>query len=138
MPETRKTTWKPGQSGNPKGKPRGTRNKATTLISSLMESNAESITLAVIEAAQAGDLSAAKLVLDRLIPPMRERPISIALPDTANAEGINQAQIAILHAVATGELLPGEGQVLTGIVEHRRKALETWELEQRITALEAR
>jgi hypothetical protein len=133
---TRKTTWKPGQSGNPRGKPTGTRNKATMAVLALMETGAEEITRAVIDAARSGDLSAARLVLERLAPPMRERPIFIDLPDTATGAGINQAQQTILEAVGAGELLPGEGQVLAGIVEARRKAIETLELERRIAVLE--
>jgi hypothetical protein len=43
-----------------------------------------------------------------------------------------------LSAVATGELTPGEGTALAGIVEQHRKAIETQELEQRIAALEAK
>lgn len=135
---TGKPTWRKGQSGNPKGKPAGTRNKATMMVLALMETGAKEITEVVITAARGGDLTAARLVLDRLAPPARERPISINLPDTATCEGINQAQQAILEAVGAGELLPGEGQALVGIVEARRKALETQELEQRVAALENR
>lgn len=133
---TRKSTWKPGQSGNPAGKPRGARNKATLMVLSLMEQGAEEITKAVVDAARGGDLGAARMVLERLAPPMRERPIAIDLPSTDTAEGINRAQQVIIEAVGMGELLPGEGNVLAGLVEARRKALETIELEQRVTALE--
>lgn len=133
---TRKTTWKKGESGNPAGKPRGTRNKATMMVLGLMERGAEEITRAVVDAARGGDLSAARMVLERLAPPMRERPIAIDLPSTDTAEGIDQAQQAIIEAVGSGELLPGEGNVLAGLVEARRKALETIALEQRVTALE--
>jgi hypothetical protein len=128
--------WKPGQSGNPKGKPHGTRNKATAMVLNLMEGSAAEITQAVLEAAKGGDLSAAKMVLERLAPPMRERPISIDLPDTGTAIGCATAQGAILQAVGVGDLLPGEGATLAGIVENRRRSIETTELEQRITALE--
>lgn len=130
------TTRKKGESGNPAGKLRGARNKATMMVFGLMEQGAEEITRAVVEAARGGDLSAARLVLERLAPPARERPIAIDLPNTDTAEGIDQAQQAIIAAVGSGELLPGEGNVLAGLVEARRKALETIELEQRVTALE--
>ncbi len=99
---TRKSTWKKGQSGNPAGKPRGARNKATLMVLSLMEQGAEEITKAVVDAARGGDLSAARMVLERLAPPMRERPIAIDLPSTDTAEGINQAQQAIIEAVGMG------------------------------------
>ena len=36
----------------------------------------------------------------------------------------------------SGNLLPGEGQTLSGIVEAKRRAIETQELADRITQLE--
>jgi len=130
--------WQPGQSGNPKGKPHGARNKATQMVMALMEDGAKEVAKAVVDAAKAGDLSEARLVLERLAPPMRERPITITLPDTQSTEGISAAQQTILEAVGAGELLPSEGVTLAGIVEARRKAMETQELEARISALEAK
>lgn len=132
----KKTTWKKGQSGNPAGKPRGARNRATLMVLSLMEQGAEEITKAVVDAARGGDLGAARMVLERLAPPMRERPIAIDLPDTSTAEGIGKAQQVVIEAVGMGELLPGEGSVLAGLIEARRRALETIELETRIAKLE--
>ena len=90
--------WKKGQSGNPSGKPQGMRNKATMMVLNLMEQGAEEITKAVIDAAKGGDLMAARLVIERLAPPLRERPINIDLPDTRTADGCVEAQGAILQA----------------------------------------
>jgi hypothetical protein len=108
------------------------------MVMALMEGGAEQVTRVVIDAAKAGDLTAARLVIERLAPPLRERPLSLPLPDTATVAGVSAAQQAILEAVGGGEILPGEGTALAGILEVRRKALETVELEQRISALEAR
>jgi hypothetical protein len=130
--------WKPGQSGNPKGRPRGSRNRVTLVALAAMEDGADAIARKVVDLAKAGDISAARLVLERLIPPAKERPVFLELPSTETAEGIAQAQAAILQAVAAGDLLPGEAATLAGIVEARRKAVETLELEQRITALESK
>ena len=102
-----------------------------------MEDGADAIAKKIVEMAKQGDMSAARLVLERLVPPAKERPIFLSLQDTASADGIAQAQAAILQAVATGDLLPGEAATLAGIVEARRKAVETKELEARITELEA-
>ncbi|MFO7703565.1 MAG: DUF5681 domain-containing protein [Halopseudomonas sp.] len=128
--------WRPGQSGNPAGRRPGSRNKATLLALSLMEDAAGEITQAVIDAARTGDLTAAKLVLERLAPPLRERPISIELPDISTTEGISNAQQFIIEAVGKGELLPGEGSTLATLVENRRKALETEDMERRLTDVE--
>ena len=130
--------WRAGQSGNPAGKPPGCRNRATQMVLALMEGGAEEITQAVVAAAKKGDLAAARLVIERLAPPLRERPLSLPLPDTRTIAGVSEAQQAILEAVGGGEILPGEGTALAGILEVRRKALETVELEQRISVLEAR
>jgi ABC-type sugar transport system substrate-binding protein len=78
------------------------------------------------------------MILDRLAPHAKERPVSLVLPNTDTAEGVSAAQQAILQAVAAGDLLPGEGTALAGIVETRRRALESLELERRIVALETR
>ncbi len=131
-----KGAWKKGQSGNPAGKTPGSRNKATQMVMALMEGGARAIVQQVIKAAKGGDLAAAKLVLDRLAPPVRERSVSLSLPTTESACGVADAQAAILQAVADGELTPGEASTLSGIVENRRRAIETQELEQRIQALE--
>lgn len=126
-----------GVSGNPKGKPAGTRSKATQLLVSLMEGQAEAITNAVLEQAKQGELTAARIILDRLVPPAKERPVHVDLPDTSTSEGVSAAQAAILKAVGNGDLLPGEAQTLSNIVEAKRRALETQELADRITKLES-
>lgn len=131
-----KTAFKPGQSGNPQGKAKGTLSHASRILLKLMQGGAEEITTAVIDQAKAGNLAAARLILERIVPPAKERAISIALPNISTIDGITNAQAAILQAVADGELLPGEAATLTGIVENRRKAIETEELEKRIAALE--
>ena len=130
--------WKPGQSGNPKGRPPGSRNRVTLVALAAMEEGAAAIAEKIVEMAKRGDMSAARLILERLVPPAKERPIFLDLPDTSSAYGVAQAQAAILQAVATGDILPGEAATLAGIVEARRKAVETQELEARISALEVK
>jgi len=49
-----------GQSGNPAGRPRGTRNKSTVLLQNMLEGEAEAITRKVIALAKEGDMAAIK------------------------------------------------------------------------------
>ncbi|MBS0172976.1 MAG: hypothetical protein JSR64_02965 [Nitrospira sp.] len=136
---TRKTTWKPGQSGNPAGRPRGSLNHSTRAVLALMDGEAESIARVAIEAAKGGDLTAARLVLDKLIPTAKERAIELHdMPDTSSALGVSEAQQRVLEAVANGSITPGEASTLSGVLEARRRALETLELETRIAALEGK
>lgn len=131
--------WKPGQSGNPKGRPKGSLNATTRAVLTLLEGEAETITRVAIEAAKAGDMMAVRLVLDRLVPNAKERAVELPdMPDTSTSAGVSQAQQRILESAAAGTITPGEANTLAGVLEQRRKALETVELEQRIAALEGK
>jgi hypothetical protein len=130
------TRFKPGQSGNPAGKPPGTRHKTTMAAQALLDGEGQALTRKAVELALTGDMAALRLCLERILPPSRERPVVIDLPDTSTAEGISMAADAILRAIAEGELLPREATVLSNIVEKRRVAMETLDFEQRISALE--
>lgn len=70
------------------------------------------------------------------MPPVKERPVSVDMPEVNDAEGARKEQAVILRAVADGDLLPSEGATLAGIVEAQRRAIETDELRHRIERLE--
>lgn len=129
--------FKPGTSGNPSGRPVGSQNKATALRK-LLDSNAEGLMTKLIEMANEGNVQAIRIVVERLLPPVRENKISLALPAVTTVAGCCDAQATILAAVASGEIFPSEGDALSGLVENRRKALETAELAARIEELERR
>jgi len=127
--------WKPGRSGNPAGRKAGQRHRSTVMLEKLMVEDAAVIVRAVLLAAARGDMTAARMVLDRVIPPAKDRHLSIDLPDTSTAEGVDEAQGAIVAAVADGRLLPSEGESLSGLVESRRRSIETNELAARVAEL---
>jgi hypothetical protein len=129
--------FQPGQSGNPAGRPAGSRNATTLAVEALMEGEAEAITRRVVNAALDGDMAAIKLVMDRVAPARKSRLIQIDLPPASNASGLAQAQAAVVASVAGGEIAPDEGMALSGLLEARRKALETEELAVRLQRLEA-
>ena len=66
-----------------------------------------------------------------------ERTVEISLPDTSTVEGVNAALDAVIQAVGKGELSPSEGQSVVALIEARRKAIETGDLLERISRLEA-
>jgi len=107
-------------------------------IEALLDGEGEAITRKAIEAAKAGDMVAIRLVLDRICPPRKMRPIHIELPPIRDAVGIAEAQQEVLRAACAGELLLDEAQALSGLLEARRQAMETQELEVRLSELEAR
>jgi hypothetical protein len=60
-----------GQSGNPAGRPRGSRNRAAILFENLLEGDSEAIARKAIELAKEGDIAAIRICLDRLPRPAR-------------------------------------------------------------------
>lgn len=135
---TRTGKFAPGVSGNPAGKPKGARHRVTLLAERLMEDDAEAVVRAVIDAAKAGDVGAAKLVLDRLCPPRKDRAVEFELPPIKTAADVCTAQAAVIEAVAAGDVTPQEGAAIAGLLEHGRRAIETTDLEQRLAQLEQR
>ena len=127
-----------GRSGNPNGRPEGSRNKATILAQALFDGQAEELIQKCIQMALEGDSTAMRLCIERLVPPRKDRPVNLDLPKMECVEDTVNAMAVISSGVAEGELTPSEGQVLSGMVENYRKAIETTELEERISNLEKR
>jgi hypothetical protein len=132
----RDTKFKPGQSGNPAGRPRGSRHKVTLAIEAMLDGEAEALTRKALDLALAGDMTALRLCLDRIAPPRKDRPIAFALPALAQAADAAKASAAIVEAVAVGELTPSEAGDLSRVIDGFTRTLEATELEQRIERLE--
>jgi hypothetical protein len=120
-----------------RGRPKGSRHKVTVLCEKLMRDDATEIVRAVIAAARSGDMTACKIVLDRIAPVRKGRPIRFNLPDSRNAEDVAAALEAVVGAMANGELTPDEAQMVANVLEIRRRAIETVDLENRLRVLES-
>lgn len=94
------------------------------------------MTRKAIELAKGGDIQALRICLDRLCPPRREATVMFELPKIENVADAVKAMAAIVSAVAQGALTPGEAQAVSGLVQNFSKAVETADLEARITKLE--
>lgn len=90
----------------------------------------------LVAAALQGDTGAARLLLERVCPPLKatEEAAPLALPDGT----LTEQGRAVLGAVAAGELAPGQGAALLGAIGTLARVAEVDELERRLTALEAR
>src|SRR5215217_80431 len=130
------TRFKPGQSGNPSGRPAGSRHRTTLAIEELLDGEAEKITRKAIDMALSGDTVAMRLCLDRLAPPRRDRPVPFALPKLDTVEDAKAAAAAILKAVADGDMTPGEAGELSKLLESYTRVIEVADFEKRLEALE--
>ena len=129
--------FRPGESGNPKGRPQGSRNKVSLLVEGMIEGQAEALTRQAINFAMSGDSSLLKALLDRLAPPRKERPVTIDLPTlTSPADGPRVAA-ELLGRAAAGDITPGEAQGLAALLEAFRKQSELADMEARLKVLEA-
>src|SRR5947209_3639179 len=80
-----------GKSGNPSGRPPGSRNKSTLAVEQLLAGDAEEITMKAIEMAKGGNMAAVRLCLDRLFPAPKQRPVQLELPILQNAADLAHA-----------------------------------------------
>src|SRR5208337_4155357 len=77
----RNMPFEKGQSGNPNGKLRGTRNRTTVIAQALLDGKAETLVEKVVELALAGDVTCLRICLERLVPQKKDAPIEIDLPE---------------------------------------------------------
>jgi len=128
--------FKAGRSGNPEGRPRGSRNKATMAVEALLDGEANAIARKAVEKALEGDMAALRLCLERLLPPRRDRPIAFDLPIIQSVSDALNASSAVLTACAAGTLSPGEAAEVMGLISTHVRMLEMTDIEARLTALE--
>jgi len=121
--------------GNP-GKPKGARHKATQAAQALLDGEADALTRQAVTMALEGETTALRLCLERIAPPRRDAPVTFDLPRMETARDAAKAAVAVLGAVADGDLTPTEGAHIMALVETYRRTLETTELEARVAALE--
>ena len=134
MTEKKKSQWKPGQTGNPKGRPPG--QSEITRLRAALAGDVPEILAGLVLAAKGGDVQAARLILERILPPVKaiEQAVELQLP----ADGTLTAKAsAVLSAAAAGDLAPGQAAQPIAALGTLAKIHEVDELAARITALEA-
>lgn len=125
-----------GQSGNPAGRPKGSRNATTVALENLLDGQAEALTNKAVGMALAGDMAALRLCMDRILPPRKDRPVTFDLPSIKSAGDAAAVTSAVLSAVANGEITPADAGEIGKLVEAYVKAFETAELAERLERLE--
>lgn len=128
----------PGISGNPSGRRPGTKTRKQALVESLFEGEVAEIAKKALELARAGNTDCIRIVLDRVAPVRRGRPVHFKLPQVSDAADIVECFNGILRSCANGTLTIEEAQALASVVEAGSRAILVRELEDRIERLEAR
>ena len=113
-----------GQSGNPAGRPAGSRNSATLACEALLEGQAEALTQKAVDMALAGDTVALKICIDRIFPPRKDRPVTFPLPPINTARDAADVMSSVMNAVAAGQLTPADASELSKVVACTVKSFE--------------
>lgn len=125
-----------GQSGNPAGRPAGSRNEATRLAEAMLRDAAPDLTRTMLDAALGGgDRGLLKAAFQTAVP-RSVRTVAVALPEIKSASDLAPAMAAVTRAVAEGELTPYEAGELARLVETAVRLSTIADFASRLEALE--
>ena len=122
-----------GNPGGP-GRPRACE-RAAALDLLAAEAGADLIEVALSEAKK-GNLRAVEMLLDRIWPVRRGRPVEVDAPPIRTIPDLVPAGTAVTGAVLSGELTPEEGSAAARVLVAHQKMIETVDLEQRLDKLQ--
>ena len=119
--------WRPGQSGNPKGRPRAPNYRK------LLTDNAEELLSTMMKAARGGDVGALRWCCDRIVAPLKAHSELMAL----NLAGtLGEQGASVLEALSAGEITPEQAGVALDVLLSQAKLIEHQELQSRLERLE--
>lgn len=125
-----------GKSGNPRGRPKSYR-KVESLRQLIGEHAEKIVQRLILLAVNDGDTMAAKLLVERCIPPIKPIELPVKIPMPADAPLAEQGRAVVL-ALATGKIPPTQAGVILSGLGSLAKLVELDELDRRITVLEER
>jgi hypothetical protein len=113
-----------GVSGNPAGRPKGSKNRSTLLMAALGEADAEAMVAAAVAKAKAGDGAMLRCLVTRILPAVRSRPVELAVPEGRETD-LRALHDATLRGLAQGGILPDEALMIARALEKMARALAT-------------
>lgn len=121
-------TFRKGVSGNPGG-----RSGDTAVLREKLASGSDDVVAVVLEKARAGDMQAARLILERIVPAVK--PVSDPVKFDIDATDLPSSARSILSAIAAGQIPPDQGKALIDAVASMARVVEVAELEQQLAEL---
>ena len=122
-----------GNPGGP-GRPRA-RDRIAALDQIVANAGADLIE-AALKVATDGNVRAIEMLLDRIWPARRGRPVEVEAPEIRAVADVVPASAAVTSAVLDGDLTPGEGAAVARVIEAHGSMIELVDLERRMTELE--
>jgi len=127
-----------GQSGNPAGRPKGSKNRIRFDPHEVLAPLLDDAVKVIADAVRAGDLTAAKLVLDKLVanPKPADRG-SVSLPELTTAR-LEDIPTLLVQAVGEGRLSLDEAAQLASLVTAHARVIDQLLIEPDIRARAAK
>lgn len=110
-----------GQSGNPKGRPKGSRDRRRVMREKI-EPVSDNLLQTAIDMAMSGDAPMLRLLLERVLPPCpKEEPLDLDIE--LNGTVAEQAR-KIFELLVSGEITPSESRYLMSTLESKTQLVE--------------
>ena len=124
-------TFTKGSSGNPSGRPPGS--GISGKLRKAIETEARDIIQVLVEQAKGGDVSAAKVLLDRVVPALKSQalPVNISVGETLPETGSN-----VVAETLHGNIPPDVGSQLIKALADQSKLIELEEMNKRLARIE--
>lgn len=119
------------------GRPPGSKHVALRALDAIGEANAEALLQKAVACALAGDVKALEILLSRVWPARKGRPLSLPLPALPTATDLPAATAEIVAATARGDLTAEEAVGLVSVLNAHREALQVADLDARMRRIEA-
>src|SRR3984893_5862149 len=120
-----------GQSGNPAGRPVGSRNKVNRAMDPVFTANGEAIIERVVEHAKAANPVAMRLCMDRLVPGGKYRLLRFQLPPMKTGEDVYDANTTIHDALGDGDISTSDATELLRVAQFTLRLLREVDAEAR-------
>jgi len=125
--------FKKGQSGNPRGRPKGVVDRRSRYLA-LIEQEMPDVVNQVVSAALGGDITACKILFDKVLPSVR--PTSPVLSIPLSGESPVSQSGAVIDAMLKGSIAPDQAAIAISVMVDHARLCEQTELEARLVALE--
>jgi hypothetical protein len=121
----------PGNRGGP-GRPRSAISRSAVALDAMGADVGKKIVQVMVDRALDGDMRAADLLLSRIWPARRGRPVEIdAMPLKALPDYV-AAATDVANAVMRGEMTPHEGQALSRVLDTQIRSIDATDVELRL------
>jgi hypothetical protein len=125
----------PGNPGGP-GRPRSAVSRNASTLDGMGVEIGQQIFQMIAEKALAGDLKAAEMLLSRVWPQRRGRPLAVEAREITALPDYVPAASAITNAVLNGEVTPQEGREMSALLRTQCEAIWTVDFERRLSDVE--